>query len=400
LYRLASTKGKMMAILLNNAKIITPTAVLEKGWLLVQGKLIQAIGSGTAPNFEGVETLDCNGLTLLPGFIDVHVHGGVGYEVMDSSPDAIRAMAQFYARHGVTGYLATTWTESRQKIMAALELIVELQGAQPGGATILGVHLEGPYFDEARRGAQRGEHIRRAEREEALEFLDTGIIRLLSVAPEYRENWWLIDECRHRGITVSAAHSSATHDQMNVGIDLGITHATHTFNAMTSVHHREPGGAGAILTRHEVYCELIADNIHVHPTVMQILYRCKGADRVVLITDAVRVAGMPDGKYAIDGDRMVIVKEGRVQLPDGTLAGSTLTMDKSLRNFMNATGEPIEKIWQTSSLNAARSLHIANAKGSLEVGKDADIVLVDADINVYLTVAEGQIVYRKDSVSA
>jgi N-acetylglucosamine-6-phosphate deacetylase len=386
-----------MAILFNNAKVITPTASWENGWLLVEGKSIQAIGSGTAPSFEVFETIDCAGLTLLPGFIDVHVHGAVGYEVMDASPDEIRAMAQFYARHGVTSYLPTTWTESREKIMAALELIAELKGPQPDGATILGVHLEGPYFDGSKRGAQREEHIRRAEREEALAFLDIGIIRLLSLAPEYRENWWLIEECRRRGVTVSAAHSSATHDQMNVGIDLGITHATHTFNAMTSIHHREPGGAGAILTRHEVYCELIADNIHVHPTVMQILYACKGVDRMVLITDAVRVAGMTDGEYAMDDDRIVIVKDGRVQLPDGTLAGSTLTMDRSLHNFMKATGEPIEKVWQTSSLNAARSLNIANYKGSLEVGKDADIVMVDDDINVYLTVAEGKIVYRKDN---
>ncbi|MEL6406276.1 MAG: N-acetylglucosamine-6-phosphate deacetylase [Chloroflexota bacterium] len=387
----------MTRTLIENAKIITATTPLERGWLLVEDTKISAMGSGNAPSFDNTTRIDANGLKLMPGFIDVHVHGGVGHETMDATPDAIREMATFYARHGVTGYLPTTWTESREKIMKTLEIVSEMQGAQPNGATILGLHLEGPYLDMAKRGAQLESQVRRAEREEALAFLDMDIIKLLALAPEYEENGWLIEECRQRGVTVSAAHTSATHDQMQEAINQGITHATHTFNAMVGIHHREPGGVGALLTRPEVYCELIADTIHVHPTVMQILYACKGADRVVLITDAVRVAGFADGEYQKDDNRRVVVKDGAVRLPDGTLSGSTLTMDRALRNFMQATGEPLEKIWQTSSLNAARSLNMSSQKGSLEVGKDADLILVDSDITVHLTIAEGRIVYQLEN---
>lgn len=384
-----------MKTIFQNARIIGMATVYERGWLLVEDKIISAIGGGVAPIFSDATVIDADGLTMLAGFIDVHVHGGIGHETMDCSPETMQEMAQFYARYGTTSYLATTWTESREKIMRTLEIIAELQGQQPDGATILGVHLEGPYFDIAKRGAQREDYVRRADRDEALAFLDMNVIRLLSIAPEYEENWWLIDECRRRGITVSAAHTSSTYEQMLVGIDRGITHATHTYNAMLGLHHRKPGGLGAVMTRDEVYCELISDNIHVHPAAMKILYATKGKDKVVLITDAVRVAGLPDGEYRKDDDRVVMVKDGAVRLPNGTLSGSTLTMNRGLKNFMEATGESVENVWQCSSLNAARSINIAQRKGSLEVGKDADLVLVDDEINVRLTMAEGVIVYRK-----
>jgi N-acetylglucosamine-6-phosphate deacetylase len=235
--------------------------------------------------------------------------------------------------------------------------------------------------------------VRRAGRDEARAFLDLNVIRLLVVAPEFAENHWLIEEGVRRGITVSAAHTAATYDQIRQAVGMGLSHATHTYNAMTGLNHREPGTLGAAMTSPEIACELIADNIHVHPAAMQILFVCKGADGVILITDSIRAAGMPDGEYQID-ERTVIVRDGAVRLPDGTLAGSTLTMDRALRNFMQATGQPVEAIWQTSSLNAARAIHVSDRKGSLEVGKDADLVLVDDDINVHLTVAEGRVVYR------
>jgi N-acetylglucosamine-6-phosphate deacetylase len=165
---------------------------------------------------------------------------------------------------------------------------------------------------------------------------------------------------------------------------------------MTALHHREPGGVGAVLVRPEVSCELIADNIHVHPTAMKILYVAKGSDRTILVTDAVRVAGLPDGEYQEGDDRPVLVQEGVIRLAEGSLAGSSLTMDRGLRNLMTATGEPLDVLWKTSSLNAARSVNVSARKGSLEVGKDADIVLVDNDINVHLTMAEGRIIYRKE----
>jgi N-acetylglucosamine-6-phosphate deacetylase len=383
------------ALLIHNSQIMTPEGLLKPGWLLSEGKTIRRIGPGKAPGFPDALAIDGRGLTLLPGFIDIHVHGAVGAEAMDASPDSLRKMAAFYARHGVTGFLPTTWTESRERIMATLEVIAELQGPQPDGATILGAHLEGPYFNPEKRGAQREEYVRRATQEEALTFLDLGVIRLLALAPEYEENHWLIDECVRRGITVSAAHTTASYEQMKAAAAMGLTHATHTYNAMVGLNHREPGTVGAVMTIPEIRCELIADNVHIHPAAMQILFAAKGADRVILITDAVCYAGLPDGEYDQDG-RNMIVHNGIVRLSDGTLAGSTSTLNVGVRNLMQATGQSLDAIWQTSSLNAARAIHMADHKGSLEVGKDADFVLADEQINVHLTVAEGRIVYQDD----
>jgi N-acetylglucosamine-6-phosphate deacetylase len=381
------------SILITNARVMLPTTVYERGWLLSENNNISRIGWGDAPQFEGVQIIDAHGLNLIPGFIDVHVHGAVGHETMDANPDGLRTMAKFYAEHGVTGFFPTTWTAPREQILPALEMIAELVGPQPEGATVLGAHLEGPYISIEKKGAQREQDVRRANQEEALSFLNLDVIRLLALAPEYEENRWLISECVRRGITVSVAHTTATYDQIVEAAALGLSHSTHTYNAMTGLSHREPGTLGAVMALPEIYCELIADNIHVHPAAMQILFAAKGADRIVLITDAVRGAGLAEGSYSID-DRTVMVKDGAVRLPDGTLAGSTLTMDRSLRNFLAATGQPLEKVWQTSSLNAARSLHMADTRGSLEIGKMADFVLVDDEINVHLTVADGTIVYQ------
>ena len=179
-----------------------------------------------------LRTVDAQGNNLLPGFIDLHVHGAMGHEVMDASTSGLEEMARFYASHGVTSFLATTWTASRPSIMKALQLVKQMQGQIQGGATLLGAHLEGPYLNPARCGAQDVNFIRRAEKEEALEFLETGVIRLLALAPEYDENLWLIDECVRRGITVSAAHTAANYEQMQRAAAHGVMHLTHSFNAM------------------------------------------------------------------------------------------------------------------------------------------------------------------------
>lgn len=381
------------SLLFTNAELMTPDAHIHRGWLLTQDAQIAALGWGDAPDTLDAERIDAAGKILLPGFIDLHVHGGAGSEAMDGTREAVMTMAQFYAQHGVTSFLATTWTDAGEVIQKALETIAAVQGQQPSGATILGAHIEGPYLNPERCGAQSTTHIRRAARDEALAFLDTGCVRLIALAPEYSENHWLIHECTRRGITVSAAHTAATYKQMRAAVEMGITQTTHTGNAMTGMHHREPGTLGAALTLRQLNCELIADNIHIHPAVQDVIYRCKGANSVILITDAVRGAGMPDGDYSID-DRIVTIKDGIVRLPDGTLAGSTLTMERGLRNFLAATSEPLSKVWQTSSLNAARAIGVSARKGSLEQGKDADLVLVDSDINVLMTVAEGRIAYQ------
>lgn len=386
----------MATLILKNARIITPTGTLDPAWLICDDGKISQINAGTTLPEMDAEIIDCAGKTLLPGFIDLHVHGAMNHEAMDATPQALAEMARFYAAHGVTSYLATTWTDARSRITAALENIAACVGEQSDGATLVGAHLEGPYLNAEKGGAQNNTYIRRAEKDEAQSFLDLNVIKLLAVAPEFTENHWLIEACVERGITVSAAHTSSTYEDIRHAVDLGLTQSTHTFNAMTGLHHREPGTVGAVLTMPQIRCELIADNVHVHPAVMNLLYLAKGADGVILISDAVRSAGMPDGEYPID-DRTITVKEGVARLPDGTLAGSTLTMDRALYNFQQATGKPLDTLWRTSSLNAAQAIKIDDRTGSIEIGKDADLVLVDPDITIHLTIAKGRIVYRKDT---
>jgi N-acetylglucosamine-6-phosphate deacetylase len=387
-------------LLIKNARLYTPGDVWDPGWMLVEGGRIRLLQPGEPPEFpQGLisRSLDAQQLNLLPGLVDVHVHGGVGFEVMDASPDKLCELARYYARHGVTAFLPTTWTASRKDTMNALLAIGQVMGPVEHGAAILGTHLEGPYLNAARCGAQDVSLIRRADREEALEFLDTGLVRMMTVAPEFAENEWLIDECVQRGITVSAGHTAATYEQIEAFAHRGVRQMTHTFNAMTSLSHREPGTVGAAMAFNEIDCQLIADNIHVHPAVMDILVKVKGVQRVILVTDAIRGAGLPDGEYPI-GDRTITVKDGAVRLPDGTLSGSTLTMDKALQNIMTAARLDLAEAWPMSSLNAARSIGVSNRKGSLEVGKDADLVLLDDACKVYLTLVEGQIAWSETSL--
>ena len=386
-------------LLIENAHIFGPVDDWEHGWLLAEAGRIRLLGRGPAPGFgdvAGLRRVDAAGLSLLPGFIDLHVHGAAGHEAMDADRDGLWAMARFYARHGVTSYLPTTWSATHAGILRALKCIAEAMGPVPGGATILGAHVEGPYLNPARCGAQDARLIRRADLAEARELLDTGVVRLLALAPEYDESLRLIDECVRRGVTVSAAHTDATYDQVLAAVERGLSQATHTFNAMRAFGHREPGTAGAAMLLPQVRCELIADGIHVHPAAMKLLVEVKGSAGVILITDAVRMAGLPPGDHQLD-DRRVSVRDGAVRLPDGTLAGSILTMDRALRNVLAATQRPLRDLWPMTSLNAAHAISVSASKGSLEAGKDADLVLLDAEQNVRMTVVEGEVVFEGKS---
>ena len=296
-------------------------------------------------------------------------------------------MAQFYAQHGVTSFLSHHLDgQPREHHRRARKCCKACQGPQPNGATLRGVHLEGPYLNRKKSGAQSTQHIRRADRDEAQAWLDMDIIRLVSLAPEYEENHWLIEECVGRGITVSAAHTDSTYEDIVTAASLGLSHMTHTFNAMRGLHHRHPGTVGAALSIPDITCEIIADNIHVHPAAIRLLWQSKTFQNVVLITDAIRAAGMPDGDYPID-ERVVYVRDGVAQLEDGTLAGSTLTMDRALRNFMDATGSTLSTVYEAATLTPAQVAGINDVTGSIDVGKDADLVLLDSNYTVQRTIA-------------
>lgn len=382
----------MSDLLIKNAIIYTPDARFS-GWVSCANGKIEAIGEGNPPE-SSAETIDAGGQHLLPGFIDTHVHGAAGHDTMDADKVGLIAMAKFFASKGVTAFTPTTLTSTHGKILAALDTVKSLMDTAIDGAAIVGVHLEGPYLNVEKCGAQNPDFVRLCDPDEAQEYLDSGIIRIISLAPEFPENHWLIEQCKTMGITTSIAHTTASYEETLAGIDAGISQSTHTYNAMTGLHHRKPGVVGAVMGDERVTCELIADNIHVHPGAMKALWNAKGHDKINLISDAMRAAGMPEGEYKLE-DLTAFVKEGKATLSNGTLAGSILTMDVAVRNFMLATGADLQAILPTFSLNPARAIGLDESKGSIEIGKDADFVLVDNNISVQQTLIRARVVYQR-----
>lgn len=393
----------MSGVLVVGARVALTGGVVDGGWVLVEDGVIAGLGVGepstgvrSSVENDGV-VLDGGGRWLLPGFVDVHVHGALGCETMDGDVGGLEQMAGFYAQHGVTGFLATTWTGSRDETFQALRGVGqgmrELDGT---GARLLGAHMEGPYLNPLHCGAQDVGWIRPGDVEELNGFLDTGVVRLLTLAPEVEGNLDLVDLCVSRGITVSAGHTDATYGQMVEAVDRGVGHVTHTFNAMRPLHHREPGVVGAALTMPGLTVELIADGVHVHPVVMGSLVAARGVGGVVLVTDAMRATGLGPGEYAVGDRRAVLADDGAVRLAgDGALAGSVLTMDAGLRNVKAATGLGLGELWPAVSANAARVAGVADRTGSIAIGMAGDLVLMDDEVEVVWTMVGGELVYRR-----
>jgi N-acetylglucosamine-6-phosphate deacetylase len=389
-------------LLIAGATVVAAEELWSPGWLVAAGGRIQALGPGEAPGGVRAEVtalgtvFDGRGCVLLPGFIDVHVHGGDGADAMDADPKGLRRMARFHARHGVTALLPTTWSAAPAALEAAVGAIAEAAGPVEGGATIVGAQLEGPWINPARAGAQDPAGIRPPDAAEARRLLDLGrgTVRLVALAPEMPGAAEVVKECRERGVVVSAGHTEAGWDEMVAAVAAGVRHVTHTFNAMAGLGHRDPGTAGAALALPELRCELIADGHHVHAGAMAVLARAKGPGGVVLISDAVRAAGLPDGDVDLGG-RAAQHCCGAVRLADGRLAGSVLTLDVAVRNFAAATGWGWPDLALAASGNAASALGLST-KGRLAPGLDADLVLLgdDGAGEVLLTVVAGHAVHR------
>jgi N-acetylglucosamine-6-phosphate deacetylase len=384
-------------LLIAGARVLTPGGEWPRGWIAVAGREIAAMGQGEPPAdaAAGADVLAADGLVAMPGFVDLHVHGAVGVDVMDADPEGLRRMARFLASRGVTAWLAATMTATAADTERALEAVAAAAGPVEGGASLLGAYLEGPYLNPARAGAQDPALIRPANREEATRLLDAGVTRVLVLAPEVERNRWLIAEAVARGVTVSAGHTDATYDQALAAVADGVRHVTHAFNAMRPLGHREPGMLGAALTVPELRCELIADNVHVHPAAMALLLQAKGPAGVALVSDAMPATGLPEGAYTTVAGRPAFSVDGAVRLADGTLAGSVLSLDRALHNLQAATGRPLADLWPAASRSAAQAIG-ADAKGSLEPGKDADLVLLDPALRAVVTVAEGAVVHGAD----
>lgn len=382
-------------LLIEGAEVVTPEGVWSPGWVLVVHRRIEAMGPGQAPAPpEGTERVDGEGLVAMPGFIDIHVHGGDGADTMDADPEALRTMARFHATHGVTAMIPTTWAAPEAELAKVMEAVVAATGPVKGGATILGVHLEGPWISPARAGAQDPAHIRPPDLDEALRLYANAPVRMVTVAPEEPGAHELIAGMAARRVEVSLGHTEASFEDMATAVRLGARHVTHTFNAMPPLGHRRPGALGAALTFPELQCEVIADNVHVHPAAVGLLARAKGPAGTVLVSDAIRAAGRPDGPVDLGG-RVASCCGGAVRLEDGTLAGSALTLDVAVANFRAATGWSWPDVARAAAGNVADSFALFG-KGRLVPGADADIVLLDSDGNVRMTVIVGRVVYRAD----
>lgn len=366
----------------------------ELGSLLLAEGYIEGVegGPSNAPGF------DATGCVVLPGFIDLHIHGSAGHDTMDAMPESLPAISRFLAQHGVTGFTPTTMTAPHPPTLAAVQNVTAALAsavtAPMPGAAILGLHLEGPYISPRFPGAQAKENIRQANLAEFGELLAAGPVKLITLAPEEPGASVLIDAALAAGVRVIIGHSAASYDQAIASFDRGVSQATHTFNAMTGLHHREPGVVGAVLTDDRIFAQLIADTVHVHPAAMAVLARCKGPDRLLLITDAIRATGLPDGESELGG-QPVFVRDGACRLADGTLAGSILTMDGALRHFLAATGWPLERAWPVTSRTPAVALGIDSEYGAIASGYRADLVVLDDDLEVVATIVGGRIVYLR-----
>ncbi|GHV85068.1 N-acetylglucosamine-6-phosphate deacetylase [Spirochaetia bacterium] len=401
----------MKQIIFSNVKLVLPDR-LVRGSLLVNGPVIAAVseGPGIPPEWNspgpgapsnGPELINGGGLYLSPGFIDIHNHGRLGCDVMDGTPDALDTIARGQAEHGVTAFLAGTSTIPWEKSLKAIGQIaaycrrVGESGGTGGlqkdsacrawsGARCLGIYSEGALFSQEKRGAHDPAYLKSvitpADIDALLEAAgDT--LKVLSLSPELPGALEAISRLAGQGIVTAAAHTNAAYDEALAGINAGFTLATHTFNAMRALSHQEPGILGAVLNDSRVSCELIADGIHLNPVILSLVYKLKGPDHIILISDSVSANGLPDGRYESER-RIVIVDRDSIRLEDGRLAGSTLSLDRAVRNMIRLGGAGLCHAVQMASLNPARILGVDKHKGSIEAGKDADLLLFDENIAI------------------
>jgi N-acetylglucosamine-6-phosphate deacetylase len=333
---------------------------------------------------------------LLPGFVDIHIHGGAGRYVMEGTADALDAIAVHLARHGVTSFLATTitapWEQQAQALAVTAQAMRRSDENGKSGAAVQGCHLEGPYINPKKKGAQPGQYILLPDVEELRRQTGDNLsaVKVMTLAPEMPGALELIRFLTANGIVASLGHTDATYAQMCAGIDAGARHATHCFNAMRPMESREPGAVGATFSRPELTAELIWDNFHVHPASCRALVAAKGAGGIILISDGIPGTGMPEGYAFSLGDLPVVVRDGTARLPDGTLAGSLLTLDQA---FRNAHAFTLAQRAAMTSRNAALALGLGHRKGLLTPGYDADLVLLDAKGMVRNTFVAGRMVY-------
>ncbi len=378
-------------------RIVTPFRVVEGGTLLVEdGKIAELGRAQDVAVPPGTPTVQLGPTDVLaPGFVDLLCHGGAGYDFADDDPEAIDTISRYFLRHGTTGMLASLFAKPEPDLLRDVARVAEYCLTHPTG-NILGCHMEGPYLNPIMKGAMNEAYLWQPTVANWTLMRDAarGTIRLMTIAPELPGSLEVMRAAAKEGVVLSIGHTTASYEEIEVAIDNGAAHVTHMFNAMRPLHHRDPSITVAALLHDELKVELIADGIHVHPKVMKLIYKVKGARGIVLVSDSVRAGGMPDGEYEF-ADQAIQMKDRRAYLPDNTLAGSTLTMDYAVKTMVEQVGVPLTEALRMASLNGAKVLGLEH-KGILAVGMDADLVVLDTDFTVKMTVVGGEIGYQAD----
>ncbi len=379
-----------------HGQLLLPAGLVEDGALLVRGSKIVSVQPGDISQLQaGVELYDAAGLYVAPGLIDAHTHGAVGYDFMTCTAQEMEEALAWLPSTGVTGLLPTLSASPFDQELDMVQRLAEFQSLPSPGASILGLHLEGPYLNPERRGAQPLEPLRAPDLEEMRRLLEASrhTIRLVTLAPELPGALDLIAYLVKENIAVNAGHSDATYEEMLKAMPAGLSRVAHLFNGMSPFNHRLPGVAGAALDQNGLYAEIVLDGIHVHPAAARIALQAKGIDRLMLITDATQAAGQGDGVYMRPGNRKIIVKDGAARLESGTLAGSVLTMNRALANACAFLGLAPEQAIRLATCVPAESLNLP-AKGSLAPGFDADIILFDEKIQIQAAFVGGRKVFQ------
>lgn len=383
-----------MRFTLHDAHLIDTTTDIVRGAITVDGTHIQAIESPEYSPNQQDSIIDVTDMIVMPGFIDVHTHGGGGYNLHTTDADEIRGYARWVPETGVTSFLiaivGVPGSIPEQQLRAAVEVLNDrVIGAEP-----LGIHLEGPYISVARRGAHQPSWLRMPDENETEQLLalTNGHLRLLTLAPELPGASAMIRRFVDAGITVSMGHTDVTYEQAQEAIQLGITHATHCFNAMRPLLHRSPGPLAAIAQAEQVRGELIADGVHVHPAAMDALVKLLGAERTIVITDALAAAGVPNVDFDFAGQPARVVR-GAARLSDGTITGSVLTMDQALRNVLQMTEVSLQQAVGMLTLNPAHAAQVSHRKGRLQVGYDADLLIFNHSLALQATVCRGAVAF-------
>ncbi|MFJ7744667.1 N-acetylglucosamine-6-phosphate deacetylase [Peribacillus sp. NPDC097295] len=393
-------------MILKNITIYSEEKIIERGYLLTNDEKIVAFGPMEDLNdiHEEGKVIDFSslpGYKVIPGMIDIHIHGVDGADTMDATQDALHTMAKALPREGTTSFLATTMTQAPQAIENALinagQYIHDHQ--PPGLAEILGVHLEGPFVNPKMAGAQPEQYMMNPDPHifEKWNVLSKNTVKVVTLAPEQPGGSELIKYLKEHGIVASIGHSDATYDEVDLAIADGASQVTHLFNQMRGLHHREPGVVGAALLRDELKAELIIDGIHVRPEIVKLAYKQKTQTGLILITDSMRAKCLKNGTYDLGGQE-VTVKDGKAVLSDGTLAGSILKMGQAFKNLLDYASCSLEEAVEMASLNPAKQLHLDDKKGSIKVGKDADLVILNEGNEVVMTICRGQIAFSRMEV--